>query len=163
MPCVYSRHPSSAACAPAPSGCRLRRFVAVRGDRRGTRKIHCFSSPFSRADPPFFRSELVCVPGFWRKQKKNEKIPYSTANICKFLPPKCWYAFQRCEFFLITNKIRRWHAFQRFAHIQCFSSLILGTFSDFCSLRLIFCQVCVGMPSTLSIRAIIFRTVPDPP
>ena len=30
MPCVYYRHPSSAAWNPAPSGCRLRRSVGLR-------------------------------------------------------------------------------------------------------------------------------------
>ena len=35
MPCGYYRHPSSAACFPPPSGCRLRRFAGLRGASRG--------------------------------------------------------------------------------------------------------------------------------
>ena len=37
MPCGYYHHPSSAACFPAPSGCRLRRLPGLRRGSAGAR------------------------------------------------------------------------------------------------------------------------------
>ena len=50
LPCGYYRHPSSAACSLAPSGCRLRRFV---GAWPGEFLDQWFSSGVAwRGDPP---------------------------------------------------------------------------------------------------------------
>ena len=51
MPCGYYRHPSSAACFPAPSGCRLHGSVGR------TQDPGFKNGNFSRG-PPFFRPNL---------------------------------------------------------------------------------------------------------
>ena len=56
----YYRHPSSAACFPAPSGCRLRPFVGNRGLRGLPRISWIFKCRFG-ASPPFFWSPYTVL------------------------------------------------------------------------------------------------------
>ena len=69
MPCGYYRHPSSAACFPAPSGCRLRRLVAL---PQASQLIHSFQMVFLARRPP--KSGL-------RIGYSSEKIDLSTDEI----------------------------------------------------------------------------------
>ena len=48
----YYRHPSSAACFPAPSGCHLRGSVEPRGLRGASAEILDFQMPIFFGDPP---------------------------------------------------------------------------------------------------------------
>ena len=121
-----------------PRGSRLRadavyvdrrRWVAMGG---ANARSWFFLRPFLARTPPESKSPKA------RQLKNPLKKPLKHANICQFLPPKCWYAFHKGEFILITIKIRRWHAFRSCAHIHYFSSWFLDTFSDFWTLFLIF-------------------------
>ena len=69
MPCGYYRHPSSAACFPAPSGCRLRGSPGLRGAARGERKIEVkHPGEFSGPPPPFF------IVFYWPNDAKKRRI-----------------------------------------------------------------------------------------
>ena len=52
MPCGYYRHPSSAACFPAPSGCRLRRLPGLRRGSTGQAGAPSMQATGGTFDPP---------------------------------------------------------------------------------------------------------------
>ena len=71
MPRRYYRHPSSAACFPAPSGCRLRRFAGLRGASRGSPgRTLDRGKAFGRISraPPFF------IVFYWPNDAKKRRI-----------------------------------------------------------------------------------------
>ena len=82
MPCGYYRHPSSAACFPAPSGCRSRGKSGSRGARD---RIHGKHAGVLARRPPF--SGL-------RIGEFSEKRDLSVGDIW---PPKS-------RFFIVRNK-----------------------------------------------------------
>ena len=82
MPCAYYRHPSSAACIPAPSGCRLRLKSGIRG-RSGDQGFSLFiltrGTPFGRANRRISLANL--------SEKSVKKSPKVCFEKCEKTPP----------------------------------------------------------------------------
>ena len=72
----YYRHPSSAACFPAPSGCHLRGFVGHRG---ASAEILDFQMPIFFGDP--LKSLQICSPDIPKSAEKVRKTDLSVGEI----------------------------------------------------------------------------------
>ena len=98
MPCVYYRHPSSAAWIPAPSGCRLRRSVGLESGIRGRAGALSVGATGGTFDPAesgpliveFTKTEFLSVDETWTPRVSSiDRGVENAKNSHWYLEPLC--------------------------------------------------------------------------